>query len=638
MPQTRQLAAIMFTDIVGYTALMGDDELKAIEILQKNRRLQKPVIEKYYGKWIKELGDGILASFSTVTDAVLCASEIQNTCKGKNEFQLRIGIHLGDVVFENNDVFGDGVNIASRLQSLAPIGGICISESVHNNVSNKKDIQTKFIKEETLKNVKEPVKIYEVIIMNSPIITGEKQRESIPQYSIAVLAFTNMSSDPEQEYFSDGISEEIINTLAQNPNLKVPGRTSSFTFKGKNEDVRSIGEKLSVKTVLEGSVRSSGNRIRITAQLINVEDGYHLWSESFDRILNDVFEVQDEIAAAIVKKLQITLDGHLAEPKSREQTENIEAYKLYLKGRALAYKRGRYIFEAKSLFERAIELDPEYALAYAGVADTYTMICFFGLLDPDEIWPKAKYNAELAMKFGPELAETQTCNAVIALMHDWDYNKANKLFLRALQLNPGYEQARGWYSYFYLQCACSEYEEGVRNCRLALETHPLSSYSYTILALTLGTIGQFKEGREILKKAVEIDPESYLAQLTLAVNYGLKGELELATKVFETALSLTNGHLWVHSFLAVVYTIWNKREEAEEIYDELRSKNTYVQPTLLAMIAAALGNNEEALQFAHLGVDKHDPFLLQSQTNPLCMALRAIPRFSEVQSRMLLLE
>jgi TolB-like protein len=631
----------MFTDIAGYTRLMGDDEQKAFDILHTNRQLQRSVIEKYNGKWIKEMGDGILSSFPTGTEAVLCASEIQNTCNGKNEYKLRIGIHLGEVMLENDDIFGDGVNIASRLQMIAPIGGIWISESVQRNVSNKKDITTKYIREEGLKNVKEPVRIYEVLT-NIPNVFPDliKERKNIlPGKSIAVLPFVNMSSDPEQEYFSDGISEEIINILAQIPSLRVAGRTSSFTFKGKNEDLRSIGEKLSVNTVLEGSVRSSGNRIRISAQLVNVENGYHIWSEKFDRILNDIFEVQDEIATAIVNKLQVTLGGRLADPRNRQQTNDIEAYKCYLKGRALIYKRGRFIFEAKPLLEKAIEIDPEYALAYAGLADIYTMICYYGLLEPSEIWPKAISNAKLAIEFGPELAETQTCNATISLLHDWDFEKSKKFFLKALELNPGYEQARTWYGYFYLVCTCSKLDEGIINCRLAIETNPLSSYSYTILTLALTaevnkTNPPSEEAFDAIKKAVEIEPDSYLAQICLAGGYVWSGDFELAIKTYDIALALSNNHTWAFSFLAVAYTMWGKREKAIEIYSELLSRKTYVQPTLLAMIAACLGYNEEALRFANMGVDKHDPFLILCEGISFCNALKALPGFTEVRERM----
>jgi adenylate cyclase len=233
MAYSRQLAAIMFTDIVNYTALMGDDENKAFDILQKNRQLQQPLIENHNGRLINEMGDGVLAIFFTVTDAVLCATKIQEDHKSADDFQIRIAIHLGEVILENNDVFGDGVNIASRLQTLAPIGGIYISESVYKNISNKKEIRTRFIRNEFLKHVKEPVSVYEIIVSDSisESLSIEVKRDF--GKSIAVLPFVNMSNDPEQEYFSDGVAEEILNSLAHLKDLKVAGRTSSFRQKRK---------------------------------------------------------------------------------------------------------------------------------------------------------------------------------------------------------------------------------------------------------------------------------------------------------------------------------------------------------------------------------------------------------------------
>jgi class 3 adenylate cyclase len=230
MSQSRQLAAIMFTDIVGFTALMGSDEKKTFEILQKNRQIHKPIIKEYNGRWIKELGDGVMATFNNVSDAVSAAIKIMEVCNTTNEFQLCIGIHLGEVVFENGDVFGNDVNIAARIQSSAAPGSIFISESVHNNLANKKDVKTHFVKEEHLKNVSRPVRLYQVLIEGSEIVTHATSAAPTVDNSIAVLPFVNMSNDPEQEYFCDGISEEIINTLAQLNNLRVIARTSVFSF------------------------------------------------------------------------------------------------------------------------------------------------------------------------------------------------------------------------------------------------------------------------------------------------------------------------------------------------------------------------------------------------------------------------
>src|SRR6266487_3056976 len=278
MSSSRQLAAIMFTDIVGYTALMGEDEQKAFELLRKNRQLQKSIIEKFNGTWIKELGDCVLASFHTVTDAVLCASAIQQSCMHTPDLKLRIGIHQGEVVFEDNDVFGDGVNIASRLQALAPIGGIWISESIYNNIANKKDIKTKFVRAEILKNVKEPIRVYEVITNDNEqdqlSFSISAKSKILLEKSIAVLPFVDMSSAHDQEYLGDGLAEELINVLSQLQELKVIGRTSSFSFKETKTDLKAIGKTLNANTILEGSIQKSGNRIRITTQLINAEDGY----------------------------------------------------------------------------------------------------------------------------------------------------------------------------------------------------------------------------------------------------------------------------------------------------------------------------------------------------------------------------
>jgi TolB-like protein/Tfp pilus assembly protein PilF len=640
----------MFTDIVGYTALMGQDEEKAFVLLKKNREIQKPLIQQYNGHWIKELGDGVLASFPTATDAVLCAGSILQSGKKIPDLKLRIGIHIGDIVFENDDVFGNGVNIAARLLTQAAVGGICISEAVHNNVSSKKGITTTFLREEILKNVKEPVRIYEVNIdaslfpevsskteQSAHTVTNHEPAGKAKEKSIAVLPFVNMSADPEQEYFSDGISEDIINTLVRVPNLKVTGRTSSFHFKGKNIDMREIGQTLNVQTLLEGSVRSAGNRIRITAQLIDVNSGFHLWSEKYDRVLDNVFEVQDEIARTIVEKLQITLSGNPAQSIGREQTQSVEAYQHYLRGRSLLYKRGKFLKNALQEFQKALESDPEYALAYSGLADTYTTLCYYGVLNPEIAWPKSKEYAGLARKYGPEMAETYNCNAGIALFYDWDWQAAEKQYLKALAINPGYEQAAAWYGCHYLTLIAGKHDEGIQVLRTALETNSLSPYLNSVLCVVLGAHGQFNEALEKGRLAIELDQGSYAANFYLAQTLYWAGFYEDVEKGLEISVTMSNRHQWSVTYLAMVYYDLNKKEKAAELYEELkmRSSTEYIQPSVLASVAAHLGYDDDALKYAQRAMDIKDPLLvLVSNSNPFGKKLLALAGFDEISGKM----
>ncbi|MGZ5134009.1 MAG: adenylate/guanylate cyclase domain-containing protein, partial [Flavitalea sp.] len=432
MSQSRQLAEIMFTDIVGYTALMGSDEQKAFELLSKNRNIQKPIIEQYNGHWVKELGDGVLASFNTVYDAVTAAIQIQEAAK---DFQLRIGIHLGEVIFENDDVFGDGVNIASRIQAIATPGRIFISESVYNNVSNKKEIRTSFVKQEFLKNVKDAVKIYEVLAENKQ---SSDRFNSVPDLptkissgtSIAVLPFVNMSNDPEQEYFCDGISEEIINALSQLDNLRVIARTSVFSFKGKNLDVREIGKTLDVNALLEGSVRKAGNRLRITTKLVRVSDGSHQWSNQYDRVLEDVFSIQEDIAENVATSLKGFITNKEKEAIRRPETI-IEAYEYYLKGRQLL--RHVVLDESKNMFEKAVKLDSGYALAYAGLADLHSWSYeWVGANNADLV--AAETNSQKALSLAPHLSESHSSRGYVLTLGK-RYEEAEQEFRKAIQLN-----------------------------------------------------------------------------------------------------------------------------------------------------------------------------------------------------------
>ena len=457
--------------------------------------------------------------------------------------------------------------------------------------------------------------------------------------SIAVLPFVNMSNDPEQEYFSDGISEEIINTLVQIPALKVAGRTSAFSFKNKNEDLRSIGEKLGVNTILEGSVRKSGNRIRITAQLIEASTGFHMWSQKFDRELNDIFIIQDEIARTIVDKLQLTLEGKSAETKERTHTQNVEAYQLYLKGMSLFYKRGLHMFEGLECFKDALKIDPDYALALAGLADSYSMLCLHSYLSPEEAWPKAESAAGRALQLEEGLAEVHSAIATIALLFERNWSKAEKEYLIALELNPRYIQALCWYSVFYLNAVKLDFKGALKYAQLATENDPLSSYPQTILSVAYTHVGLHDEAVEAGNRAVEFDKDSFSAWYFHAYSNHSAGNLTAAIKAYKQAIDISGRHNWALTSLLALLIVPSENQdenEANYIYRELLTKEKmgYVAPFLLAIASAAIGKNKEAIRYTRLGLDRHDPNFtnivpVKVDTN----SLFAIPEFREMMEK-----
>ncbi len=612
MSQQRQLAAIMFTDIVGYTRLMGHNEHKAFEILASNRRLQAPVIEKFSGRLIKEMGDGILASFHTVSDAVMAAIEIQKASTGQ-EFSLRIGIHQGEIIFENNDVFGDAVNIASRIQSIAPAGSILVSEAVQFNLANKKDIQTRFFREETLKNVNMPVRLYQVV-------TGakiEEDHESITYNpaslrSIAVLPFVNMSNDSEQEYFSDGISEEILNSLSHVKQLKVAGRTSSFQFKGQNIDLREVGRKLNVLYVLEGSVRKHGNQLRITAQLISVNDGYHLWSERYDREISDVFKIQDEIALSITDKLKITLLENELEQVKKCCTTNPKAYEEYLKGRFYLARRGPWVSRAIVHFEKAISYDADFALAWAGLADATLMSSFYSIQPGIEVMKKGKEAADRSIGLDPTLPEPYTSLGYyyVALVRDGE--KGRSYFERSLEINPGYTSGRYMLALLYYAWTRSDFEKATEHCLLAIRQEPLSAIVHAVYALVLVSQGKNEEVVEVATTAIELDMNAFLAHRSLIIASRELGRYKEALRYAQRFVAITNRHSQAVLDLLEVHAAMEYVEEAGKLYQELqlRSDTEYINSACMGIAAADCSDIEQAFRYFEKASQERDVMLL----------------------------
>ncbi|MEO5582277.1 MAG: adenylate/guanylate cyclase domain-containing protein, partial [Saprospiraceae bacterium] len=546
---SRQLAAIMFTDIVGYTELMGQDEQKAFDFLNKNRAIQKPIIEQYQGRWIKELGDGVMASFFSVSDAATAAIKIQEACNEANEFRLRIGIHVGEVVFENDDVFGDGVNIAARIQAQATIGCIWISEAVQHNLVNKNDITTSFVKTIELKNVKEPVKIYQINLKGQEplasydVVESSKEKKLVLKQtdnrrmlfiaaivllllgsyflnkkfnpsgsaktlsdpldkSIAVLPFTDMSPGKDQEHLGDGLAEGIISKLSEIQDFKVIGRTSSFQFKGEKVDLRNIGEKLNVGTILEGSVQKSNNKIRITAQLINVKENIHLWSQQYDREMNDLFKIQDEISSRIADLLKISLSGSRNQSKAEISPES---YNIYLKG-LYAYRERKY--EQSIAYNlQAIKTDPANAFAYAYIALAKAWIIFQNnnVRDSSAL-NDAQHYAYESIKLNPGLAEGYSALALMAWQIELDFKKAKENFEKSILYDPNASLIGNRYAYFLVWMG--DFDKAVTLAKKAMQSDPVDNNGYVILSWVYLYTGKIKEANEIILEGIRLFPDN----------------------------------------------------------------------------------------------------------------------------------
>ncbi|HLS47752.1 MAG TPA: protein kinase [Gemmatimonadales bacterium] len=455
-----------------------------------------------------------------------------------------------------------------------------------------------------------------------------------PEQSIAVLPFDSLSSDADNEFFADGITEEILNALAAIPGLRVAGRASSFSFKGKHRELRAIGEQLHVRTVLEGSVRRAGNRVRITAQLNDAADGYRLWSERYDREIGDVFALQDEIATAIAARLRTTLDS--AGPVERERaTENIEAYEAYLKGRAHFYRRGAGVRDGLALMQRALELDPRYAPAWAGRADGYSLLGYYGALAPETWVPAAREAAAKALELGPHLAETHNALAQVSLLADWDWPGTERGFRRALELNPAYLQAAAWYGLLYLGTVAGRWSEAIEVLEAARRNEPLSSYAAACLALGYAYGGRTAEAVRMAERACELDDTSFLALWSLTNSLYVDGQFARSVQVGDRLLAVSGRHPWGLFNVAVSAVAGGDMATARAMHDELtaRAAREFISPFHRGMAAALVGEVERAESLLAESLARRDPaiplFLRWASAEPALRQLAVAEKLFE---------
>jgi len=564
---------------------MGLDEEGTLRALKRARaEVVDREIAEYHGRIVKTTGDGMLVEFPSVVDALRCAVDVQECMAERSDdvpaerrLQFRVGINLGDVIVDGDDIFGDGVNVASRLEGLAEPGGICVSQAVWEQVRGRTSVQFEDQGELSVKNIERPIRAYRVVLEPSRSAEGRAQpaseEASVPApKSIAVLPFANMSSDPENEFFSDGVSEELINLLTKLPQLRVSSRTSSFSFKGKNLNVRTIAKELGVKNVLEGSVRRAGKRIRLTAQLIDTDSDFHLWSETYDRELDDIFAVQDEIAHHIVDALEITLSPKQERVIQKAQTSDVEAYDYYLRGRKFFYEeRGGGVWLAQEMFSRAIEVDPEYALAHAGLADAsaYRYMWF----EKDEAHlERADAASKRALELDPELAEAHAARGhVLALQKR--YEEAEREFETAIRLDPTLYEAY----YFYARAALSQgkFEKSAEMFERASAVRPEDYQAAQLVIQVYGSLGREEKAREanqralhLIERHIALNPDDQRALVFGAVTLMRAGEMERALELANRAFGLGPNNPSVLYNLACFYSLAGDVEKSLECLEK----------------------------------------------------------------------
>lgn len=628
---------------------MQQDERKAIEIRNRHREILEREHKEFNGRIVQYYGDGTLSIFQSAVQAVECGLAMQLEFVKEPVVPLRIGLHVGDVIFNDDEVIGDGVNLASRIESLGTAGCILISDRVKDEIYNQPELKTASVGKYQFKNIEREVEVFALdhkglVVPASGSLKGKTEEKKEPwirapgklvtvSKSVAVLPFVNMSNDPNQEYFGDGMAEEILNSLVHLKDLKVAGRTSSFQFKGKNVDLREVGQKLGVSTVLEGSVRKQGNRLRVTAQLINLEDGFHLWSERYDRDMDDIFAIQDEIALAITEKLKVTLleDDHAIVTKTH--TKNTEAYELYLKGRFYLSRRGNFILTGMENFKKAISIDPGFALAHAGYSDAISIGTVYGLLPGRKVMREIKEALETAITLDETLCEPYCSLGAYYTLFEKNWTEAKKYFIKGLELNPNYAQGRSWYGMIYLAWAEGNFVEAEKQGRLAIKAEPLSAIDHADLSWTYHTANKFDEALSVAKIGIELDANSFLSHRLAGLSYIALKRYEEAIEAFNNLAKISNRHQ--HSLTGLIWAYCNNNnfEQAQMLMEELenRSATEYIVPSYLGIAAAYLGDMNRAFELLQQGYDEYDPNIVQLKYSPYGPpTLRNDPRFQNL--------
>ena len=690
--EERKLAAIMFTDMVGYSALAQRDDKVALELLEEHRRLLREIFPRFHGTEIKTIGDAFLVEFGSALEAAQCAIEIQRTLAKRNHdvtsdrrIELKIGIHIGDVVHRDGDVYGDGVNIASRIEQLAGAGGICVSMDVERQIRNALEARFEKFGSADLKNIKLPMDLFRIVLpwekgaapfvarasKKSPalvlapvliilaLLAGwwwmERSNKNhqlaaahpVPpapanapdQKSVAVLPFVNLSDDKGSEYFSDGVSEELLTVLQKIPGMHVAARTSAFSFKGKNATAQEIGQKLGVAYLVDGSVRKSGDSVRIAARLTRAGTSEQLWSENYTRDLKDVFAVQSELAETIVEQLRGRFGGTDAGSTAKEKiqaevqaaekggTKNVEAHQYYLQGRFFENRHSeKSTREALAAYEHAVALDPGFALAWAGVASTHLWLCGFstqgGQKEFDANLAAAREAMDRALSIEPNLPDALLDRAWIETNFDFNWNAGAQTVSKALALapaDPNIVIAAG-----NLEIARGNTDRAIELYRKAVDLDPVNAQARSFLAFNLAATKRFAEAQAEFPRVVELNPAAPWAHAGLGLAYLLQNKFEEAATEAQT-----DAGEWAR-LLIVSCARWGQKrvQESDAALAELIKNDAETAAYQIAEAYAYRGDKDKAFEWLERARRQRDPGLTGLHKDPLLTNLHDDPRWN----------
>jgi adenylate cyclase len=666
----------MFTDMVGYSALTQKDEALALDLLEEHRRILRPYFGKHEGREIETAGDAFFVEFNSAVEAANCAIEIQEALHSRNQteprerhIRLRIGLHIGDVVYIDRHVHGDGVNIAARMEPLAQPGGICISEDVARQIRNKIRFPVRKLGEEKLKNISMPMDIYCIqlpwlapgphagsaaawkhlipyglVLLVVFSVAGfyyyfkdfEGRKVSYAKSRLAVLPFANISNEAKDEYFADGMTEELISSLSKIRDLNIIARTSVMKYKNTNEDIAQIGKALMVGTILEGSVRKFENKVRVTVQLIDVNTQQHIWSMEYDRELQDIFRIQSEIARNVANELQVRLVSAEKEQLEKNATENMEAFHDYLIGRHyLNKKTSQNIQTAIHLFERAIDQDPSYALPYASLAYAYTLtgVAGYGQVPREEAVNKARAAVMKALEIDPSLAEAHAALGYIKFRIDWDWAGAEKEFRRAIALKPGYATAHEWYALFL--AIHERLDEALREMRQAYLLDPLSPSVNTGLARIYQFRDEFDRAQSQINKTIVLDSMYADAHFVKGMIFSRTHQYELAIGEIKKAIALSNRRPVMLGALGMTYAQAGNPAEARKVLAELQAPPQNNDKRYAAsIIQGSLGQTEDAFKTLEQLLDEKYGVLVYMKVEKELFHASDAPRYQRLLKKM----